>query len=372
VSSTEAITISCVALAVATVLYLDAFLLQLRVALQHYRTAELPLLKLVLPLAGLATMVGVPLYSSRYLKEDDHGNVWTGGSTWADLPIHLHMANSFLYGRNRVVYFDGMHSPVFAGENMRYPFLPDFHAAALVKAGNSMHDAMWLPGFSLFLSLVVLLFLLTRRILTGLKSQVSVNIASYLAVFLVICAGGMGGIRLTLNGQMGQLVDGTLDPVQDDVNAPGTINWFGFLAHVLIPQRGATFAYPLVIFVISACLTAVRGRGKLTSCQYCNLLVFAGAAAASLPLVQAHALVGLAFYMVALGLLEAWKSLQGSLPYVKKRMSTPEAVTLAEYETAKRSGSLLFAWILSAAIAFVGALSWLPWPCVGTTLAGWF
>ncbi len=58
---------------------------------------------------------------SRYLVEDEYGQVWTGGSTYADLPIHMHMANSFLFGRNRVVFFNGMHSPVFAGEVGRCP-----------------------------------------------------------------------------------------------------------------------------------------------------------------------------------------------------------------------------------------------------------
>jgi hypothetical protein len=64
-----------------------------------------------------------PLSHTRYLVEDEYGQVWTGGSTYADLPIHMHMANSFLFGRNRVVFFNGMHSPVFAGEVRRCPVL---------------------------------------------------------------------------------------------------------------------------------------------------------------------------------------------------------------------------------------------------------
>ncbi len=64
-----------------------------------------------------------PTPHTRYLVEDEYGQVWTGGSTYADLPIHMHMANSFLFGRNRVVFFNGMHSPVFAGEVRRCPVL---------------------------------------------------------------------------------------------------------------------------------------------------------------------------------------------------------------------------------------------------------
>jgi hypothetical protein len=114
-----------------------------------------------LPLVLTSAAAGFQLYSSRYINEDEDGNVWTGGhvaevarmmmlskpgnmirsvakglgmfpllllaacllaavarapgATWADLPIHLHIANAFVHGRNRVVYFNGMHSPVFAG-----------------------------------------------------------------------------------------------------------------------------------------------------------------------------------------------------------------------------------------------------------------
>ena len=298
--SQEAVVVGCVALAVATVLYLDAFLLKLRTALARFKQEEAALWKFVGPLAVFASVVGAPLYSSRYLAEDAQGNMWTGGSTWADLPIHLHMANSFLYGRNRVVYFDGMHSPVFAGESMKYPFLPDFHAAVLVKAGASMHNAMWIPGFTLFVSLIVLMFLMQRRVLSGLKNAAYVNFAALLSILLLVCAGGAGGINLSLSGSFGKLVDGTLDPIQDDVGAPGTIVWFGFLSHVMLPQRGATFAYPLVIMLIMVCFIAVRGRNKLSSGEYTAMLVFAGVCSASLPLIQVGVGAVLACWMTVL------------------------------------------------------------------------
>jgi hypothetical protein len=39
-----------------------------------------------------------------------------------------------------------MQSPVFAGERFSYPFIPDFHAAVLVKQGLSLRWAFLLPG----------------------------------------------------------------------------------------------------------------------------------------------------------------------------------------------------------------------------------
>ena len=100
---------------VAFLFYLDAFLAKIRPAVQRFVAEETKTALFLGPLVALTAVFAFPLYSSRYLVEDVNGTVWTGGSTYADLPIHMHMANSFLYGRNRVVFFDGMHSPVFAG-----------------------------------------------------------------------------------------------------------------------------------------------------------------------------------------------------------------------------------------------------------------
>jgi hypothetical protein len=47
---------------------------------------------------GALSLVFWPLYSSRMIPEHD-GKVWSGGSCWADLPIHMHIAESFLQVR---------------------------------------------------------------------------------------------------------------------------------------------------------------------------------------------------------------------------------------------------------------------------------
>ena len=39
-------------------------------------------------------------------------------------------------GRNRDISWGGMHSPVFAGEYLHYPFMPDFHAALMKSMGR--------------------------------------------------------------------------------------------------------------------------------------------------------------------------------------------------------------------------------------------
>ncbi len=62
--------------------------------------------------------------------------------------------------------------------------------------------------------------------------------------------------------------------------------WFGFLAHVMLPQRGATFAYPLVCFVLLVSWVAVHKRSTIPLPAFRSLLCVAAVSAGSLPLVQ--------------------------------------------------------------------------------------
>ena len=87
-------------------------------------------------LVAVAGVLSYPLWDSHMLTTKEDGSVWTGGSCWADFPIHLHISNSMLHGRNKVMSFSSMHSPIFADRPMTYPYLPDFHAAALVWMGS--------------------------------------------------------------------------------------------------------------------------------------------------------------------------------------------------------------------------------------------
>lgn len=78
-----------------------------------------------------------PLYNTRMIPEQ-HGFIWSGGSCYGDLPIHMQISNSFIFGCNTQVSWSGMVSPIFSGERMMYPFLPDFHAAIVVVAGGTL------------------------------------------------------------------------------------------------------------------------------------------------------------------------------------------------------------------------------------------
>lgn len=247
----------------------------------------------------LSSLLFVPLYNSRFIPEHD-GKVWSGGSCWADLPIHMHMAQAFLSGRNQDVSWGGMHSPIFAGEPMAYPFLPDFHAAVLVKLGTTIRWAMMLPGFLLAIALMVLLVTFTRRLT---KSR----LGGIFAILITIGAGGMGGWNLSLRDGFWNSID--RDTAQNDVTGDGKIVWFAFIPHVLLPQRGANFAYPMVLTVLTLVwkATDMRKGEAVSHIMRREMLILAAAFSGALPLIQAHAFIGLAVIIGTIFILDIHK-----------------------------------------------------------------
>lgn len=255
-------------------------------------------------------IIVVPLFSTRFIPEDNERHVYSGGSCWSDLSIHLHMAYSFIYGRNQDVSFFDLMSPIFAGEKMSYPFLPDWHAAVLYWMGTSMRHAMMNPGIAMFFSLVGLLFLLGKRL-------VRTDFASTVGIMLVILAGGMGGISLLKVFPYDKVIR-EMDPMQDHARGKNGVLWFAFLPHVYLPQRGATFAYPMVLTILLIMWTVISPAKKyyrrnnmstksqpISNAERSSLLMMAGIFSASLPLVQAHSFIALGIVIGLLFVIES-------------------------------------------------------------------
>ena len=238
-----------------------------------------------------------PLWWTRYFPEDTDGNVHSGGSVWADGPIHLHIAHSFMYGRNQEVSFTGLQNPIMADRPMVYPFLPDWHAAVMATAGSTMRETMMITGMLMCISFFVLLYRFGRRIV---RSQA----AAVLGVVMLICAGGQGGIRLLSEVGWEQLMI-EYDPIQDDVGAKGQVFWFAFMPHVYFPQRGATFAYPAVLAAFICVWAATSPERAMPDIARKRLIMTAALFAAALPLVQAHSFIALGVIMAVVFLFQA-------------------------------------------------------------------
>jgi len=260
----------------------------------------------------LAAAIALPLwslYSSRMIPEGGGGRMLSGGSCYGDLPIHMQIAESFLVGCNVEMSWGGLRSPIFWPEPLTYPFLPDFHAAVLVRAGATMSEAFRVPGFAMALALCVMLYYFSLRITRS-------RLGAVIAVALTVFAGGLGGPRWI--AAKGWAEASFSDVVQHDHTGEWKHLWFAFIPHILLPQRGGTFAYPIAVLCLLLVWlgtepevrhvgTAQEQRMRLGYAERTSLLVHAGAFAGMLPLVQAHAFIGIGIIIATTALMDAHK-----------------------------------------------------------------
>lgn len=121
---------------------------------------------------------------SSHMLEVKSGDLYSGGSTWGDLPFHLSLISNFV---DRGMMATISQHPLFDGINLTYPFLPDLLSAFLVKIGLSLRVALILPSFILILAVVSSIYLLTRSI-TGKR------LGAFFAPFLFFFNGSVFGL----------------------------------------------------------------------------------------------------------------------------------------------------------------------------------
>lgn len=186
----------------------------------------------------LAIAILLAMVFNRAVFERPDG-IYTGVmNNLGDLPLHLQVINSFAQGHNLPP-----EDPTFAGVRFAYPFLVDFLAAMLVRAGASVIFAMWLQNMVMAMAMVGLLhywtILLTRNRLAGV-----------IAPLLVLFSGGLGWWLLFSEGSS----DGffaTLGNLQHDFTiVPSSIlRWGNSLTTLFVPQRSILFGMPLAITI---------------------------------------------------------------------------------------------------------------------------
>jgi len=184
----------------------------------------------------LAIAILLAMVFNRAVFERPDG-IYTGVmNNLGDLPLHLQVINGFAQGHNLPP-----EDPTFAGVRFAYPFLVDFLAAMMVRAGAGVIFAMWLQNMVMAMALVGLLhywtILLTRNRLAGVITPL-----------LVLFSGGLGWWLLFSEGSS----DGffaTLGNLQHDYTiVPNSIlRWGNSLTTLFVPQRSILFGMPLAI-----------------------------------------------------------------------------------------------------------------------------
>ncbi|MGZ4860610.1 MAG: hypothetical protein ACXV8M_13695 [Candidatus Angelobacter sp.] len=187
----------------------------------------------------LAIAILLAMVFGRAVFERPDG-IYTGvTNNLGDLPLHLQVINSFAQGHNLPP-----EDPTFAGVRFAYPFLVDFLAAMLVRAGAGVIFAMWLQNMVMALAFVGLLhywtILLTRNRLAGV-----------IAPLLVLFSGGLGWWLLFSDASGGAGFLSMLASLQHDYTiVPNSIlRWGNSLTTLFVPQRSILFVMPLAITI---------------------------------------------------------------------------------------------------------------------------
>ncbi|HEX8291043.1 MAG TPA: hypothetical protein VF570_04760, partial [Pyrinomonadaceae bacterium] len=272
------------------------------------------------------------------------GGVYSGGSAWYDLSFHAALASSFAYGEN----FPAAYTPL-AGEPLRYPFLPDFHAAALMAAGLSMRSAFLATALPLALSLVGIFYHFALRLARSAR-------AAALAACLFLLNGGLG--FLNLYGDWRQSGRGFREfwgalPFNYANDWSRGIHWTNLVTDTLLPQRAALYGLPVGLTVLT--LFAVVWRrwhegsdGDEARPGDRTLLASAGVLAGALPLFHTHSYIAVGFVSAALFLLRprrVWVAFWGPALL----LASPHLFELARHASGGQIVRLQVGWMGSDA-----------------------
>jgi hypothetical protein len=170
-------------------------------------------------------------------------------NNYGDLPFHLGVITSFVYGNN----FPPQ-DPEFAGVKFTYPFIADFVAACFVRAGASLREALFLENYVLSLSLFGLLH-------RWAKALTRDRAAALLTPVLILLGGGLGWWMLFDEaGQGGRGIFSLLGNLTHDytIMPTGGWRWGNAFTSLLIPQRSILLGLPLATIVFTEWWAALQ------------------------------------------------------------------------------------------------------------------
>ncbi len=172
-------------------------------------------------------------------------------NNFGDLPFHLSVITSFVFGNN----FPPQ-DPTYAGVHFTYPFLTDFVSAILVRCGASLRESVFIENFVVAVAFVGVVH---RWALVMLRDR----LAAVMTPILVLLNGGFGWILFfnkateshdSLMGFFKSL------PAFFTCIPETSWRWGNALSALLIPQRGFLLGLPLAVIVFTQWWLAMEGE----------------------------------------------------------------------------------------------------------------
>jgi hypothetical protein len=267
-------------------------------------------------------------------------------NNFGDLPFHLSVITSFVYGNNLPP-----EDPTYAGVKFTYPFITDFISAVFVLCGAGLRQSLFIENIVVAVSLVGLIHRWAWEMLRD-------KLAAILTPLLVLLNGGFGWVLLWSKANQNER--GLFGILQDlppsfTVIPETTWRWGNAISTLLIPQRGILLGLALAVAVFTQWWLSEEKPPLLMSGKKQNTkrksnealepswklypftsgtkrMIAAGVIAGLLPLVHAHSFVvvmtmgagiailrrqwrnWLAFFVVAslIALPQMWWSTHGS------------------------------------------------------------
>jgi hypothetical protein len=280
----------------------------------------------ILGLFTVFAVVGFWRLFAHTLFSDGEGGITAGFATvWADWSLHSTLASSFSVAANLPP-----HDPIFSGGSLRYPFLPDFHAAIQEAAGGSVAVALALPCAVLCTAAALLVVSLGRR----LSGSLAVGI---LAILLCLAGGSLGWRTLwwdacTAAGQtaaacapstmlthpgtavdvlravpqavatQSRNYDNLENPDPQQITDTTAVQWYTPLLAWWLPQRTFVYGFAIGAAVLLLAIVALRAPPRTRS-----PFVAAGLLAGTLPLIHIHTLIALGI-VVGIWALMRWRT----------------------------------------------------------------
>src|SRR5215213_4854568 len=242
---------------------------------------------------------------SRAVIEDNTGLSTGLLNNFGDLPFHLSVITSFVFGNNFPP-----EDPTYAGVRFTYPFISDFVSAVFVRCGADLRESMFIENYILGLAFVGLVH---RWALVMLRDR----LAAILTPLIVLLNGGMGFTLLfeKAGSNEGGLFGALMDlPPSFTVIPETTWRWGNAVSTLLVPQRGFLMGLPLAVIAFTQWWIATdktrpqktpetaKKKAKQKDVWKDQLeptrfplntrrMIAAGIAAGLLPLVHAHSFV---------------------------------------------------------------------------------
>ena len=250
---------------------------------------------LILLLALFASVFFYFFYVGMFHRKE--GVLYLTLTSWYDMALHLAVANSFVYGHNFPPAY-----LLLPGEPLRYPFLPDFHAAILLKLGLGLWPCFAITSFVMAISFVGIFFCFARRLIDS-------QIAAAMATLLFFFNGGLGFIlfwrdwRQSHESFLVHLL--TMKENYTDWTSQG-LKWANLITSGIIPQRAMLYGMPIAFIVLTLIAVIWRQWSELDVEKRWDgfrILVPAGVITGLLPLFHVHSYVAIGFITCGLFLI---------------------------------------------------------------------